>query len=203
MSLLVSGICKNKYVFRLDRIRICLLSTHPNFTNCPSSSSSGQPSLKTSVIIKDIGTSATSDSLKAALTEINFRKIEVQPGCALHVISQAEADHLKLNLANELKLESMIVNTSTPTVILQNIPQNLTVSSLYQKFGAYKPNAISKFGCSTFQTVFASASDALKAAKIIASMSIENEKLHTSTVKLPDGRYLVHIYDVPEVLDGK
>lgn len=89
MSLLVSLLCKNKVGFRVDRT-IRILSTHPNFTNVPSSSSAGQPSLKTSVILKDIGTSADIESLKTLLADIKYRKVEVQPGCSLHVMSEVE-----------------------------------------------------------------------------------------------------------------
>jgi small subunit ribosomal protein S5 len=60
------------------------------------------------------------------------------------------------------------------------------------------PISFQKLGSPLVQSVFATASDALKASTALSTTKIDETLLHTCTVKLPDGSFAVQVTDFPE-----
>lgn len=50
------------------------------------------PSTKTTVILTNLHESVTLTQLQDALKDVKQRKIELQPGCALHFVEQSQAE---------------------------------------------------------------------------------------------------------------
>lgn len=70
-------------------------------TKVPPINSKG-PSNRNVVLIKGLPLTATSENLGASLAHIeNVRKIEVEPGCALHFLSEADAEYSASKIRSE------------------------------------------------------------------------------------------------------
>jgi hypothetical protein len=64
---------------------------------------STEPLNKCVVLLKGLPLSANSDSLSAALASVqHVRKIEVEPGCAVHVVEEAEAEYAATQIRDTL-----------------------------------------------------------------------------------------------------
>lgn len=81
---------------------------------------SQSPSTTTTVMIPNIGMKATSESFQKCLTDINFRKAEVQPGCSLHLLSEAEAVVVAEKLSKEFKVQVCLCTEKYKSKILFN-----------------------------------------------------------------------------------
>ncbi len=49
------------------------------------------PSEKTTILLRKLPIQSTDSSLREALKEVKFRKMEIEPGCLIHVMNEAEA----------------------------------------------------------------------------------------------------------------
>ena len=166
------------------------------------------PSSKTTVLLKNVGLDSTLETLQNAITaaEIDHRKIEIQPGCSLHVESEAEAEYIKDKLYDSMDLECTISKTSLPTVLLQNVPESSSsMQQLSQKISTsqVQPVNISTQGATILQISFRNAAEVLDAAKRIrsGSVTLDGHQLQCNTVKMEDGKYVLQIYDLPEQCD--
>lgn len=57
-----------------------------------STKASKGPSTTTTIQLRKLPSSLTETSLKTALGSLNYRKLELEPGCAIHLLNEAEAD---------------------------------------------------------------------------------------------------------------
>lgn len=63
------------------------------------------PSATTSVILTKLSNATVESDLKEALASVDCRRIELEPGCSLHFISECEANVAAKFLKSNLKAE--------------------------------------------------------------------------------------------------
>ncbi len=63
------------------------------------------PSQTTSVLLTNLPSSVDEANLKLALKDIKCRKIEIEPGCSLHFLREAEAETCGQILVHKLQLK--------------------------------------------------------------------------------------------------
>lgn len=56
------------------------------------------PSNKTTALLQRLPLSATQSILTEAVADLNCRRVEMEPGCAVHFVSEAQADHAAASL---------------------------------------------------------------------------------------------------------
>ena len=110
-----------------------------------------EPSTKTTVILRNLDPSTTEASLKAALTEITCRKVEMEPGCSIHVRNEAEATYISNLVKTKFDYESVISSTSIPTLLLENLPATICTTRLKKAFGKFQPKLIRLVGGASVQ----------------------------------------------------
>lgn len=115
------------------------------------SSVAGEPSTTTTVVLKNISPTTTETSLKAGLSEINFRKVEIEPGCSIHVRNEAEAMHISSSIASKFNYEGAISSTTMPSLLLQNLPSSICSDNLKRIFGKYDPKTVRLIGTKSIQ----------------------------------------------------
>jgi hypothetical protein len=123
---------------------------------------SAGPSTKTTAILTGLSNNITLATLENALKDVpNTRKIELQPGCAIHYLEHEDAATVAhfLNKANYQVGSSCCINgfplniffkaavggATIPSVELKNIPLTTSSSSLTEGFSQFKPVAAKLF----------------------------------------------------------
>jgi hypothetical protein len=111
------------------------------------------PSPTTTVLLQNVPSSATETSLRAALQGISFRKIEMEPGCALHLGNEAEAIYASSILHKKYNSVTNISSTTMPSLTLQNLPSTVNLEKLSKSFSKYQPKIIRMAGQPTIQVI--------------------------------------------------
>jgi small subunit ribosomal protein S5 len=154
------------------------------------------PSSKTTVLLKDLDKSVTEAVLKNHFKDIEgSRVVQLQPGCSIHVMDEAQAIYGKNVLMNKMKLDSIIVNTSLPSLMISNIPDDIAVETIAKSFNKYTPNSVHLFGSYTAQVTVQGAEKALKLSNIVNKLVIGDRTLHSSIVNMSNDNYRVNIYN--------
>jgi len=139
------------------------------------SSKTPVPSNTTTLKLLSLPTALTEAGLKDALTGVvDARKVELEPGCALHVLTEAEASFaihtLSKGSVDHITADSCsITNIALPSLLLENIPNDVSISAFgnsLQKLGV-TPVAMHINGCEALRATFATDEDALRAAKML------------------------------------
>lgn len=104
------------------------------------------PSPTTTVLLRDIPSSATETSLRASLQGINFRKVEMEPGCAIHLATEAEANYASSILQKKYGSITNVSSTTMPSLTLQNLPSTVHVERLASSFSKHQPKIIRMAG---------------------------------------------------------
>eukprot|EP01041_Mallomonas_annulata_P002521 gene2521-4903_t len=157
------------------------------------SSTAAAPSTKTSVLLKNIPPSVNEEVLIKALADLNCRKVFLEPGCAVHLLCEAEADYASRCIEEKMSLSANVVSTTTPSILLQNLPENITVELLESSFKQFKAIRTQILGDSSLQVSFQSSKDAISFARSIENQNIQNMKPKTSISKSPSESYVVTI----------
>lgn len=110
-----------------------------------------EPSTTTTVILKNLSPSLTETSLKAAIAEINCRKIEMEPGCSIHVKNEAEANYVQSLVSSKFGYHGQIASTSLPSLLLENLPASVCADGLEKAFSSFGPKMIRMIGSSSIQ----------------------------------------------------
>lgn len=112
-----------------------------------------EPSTTTTVIIKSLSASATETSLKAALADVvtNTRKVEMEPGCSIHVINEAQASYVSSIMASKFSYDGSVTSTTLPSLLLQNLPSTVCSNRLEKAFGRFQPKMIRLVGSSSIK----------------------------------------------------
>jgi hypothetical protein len=113
--------------------------------------SSGGPSTTTTVILRNLSPSTTETSLKGAIGEIAHRKVEMEPGCAIHLQNEGEATYLSSLITSKFGYEGSISSTTMPSLLLQNLPNNVCIQKLEKSFAKFKPKIVRVTGSSSLQ----------------------------------------------------
>ena len=113
--------------------------------------SSVEPSTTTTLILKNLSAATTETSLKAAIGAIPTRKIELEPGCSVHVVNEAEATYVGSILASKYNYDCRIGSTTLPSLLLQDLPSSVSTQRLEKAFGRFKPKMIRLVGSASVQ----------------------------------------------------
>ncbi len=140
-----------------------------------STKSSSLPSNTTTLKLLSLPNALTETKLKEALKGVvDARKIELEPGCAVHVLSEAEASHT-INTLTKAKLDRVsassceVTNVALPSLLLENLPVNVSINALMEsmKTLGLQPLAMHVSGCTALRASFHSGEEALRAAKML------------------------------------
>ena len=134
-------------------LRSIIKSKHSLMTVSRRTVSSVEPSTTTTLILKNLSAATTETSLKAAIGAIPTRKIELEPGCSIHVVNEAEATYVSSILASKYNYDSRIAGTTLPSLLLQNLPSSVSTQRLEKAFGRFKPKMIRLVGSSSIQVI--------------------------------------------------
>lgn len=155
------------------------------------------PSVKTSVLLHRIPPTLTQALLKEKLEDVKIRKVELEPGCSIHVLNEAEASSVSNFVTSSFNYETKVVSTALPSLLLQNLPDKVSIEALNKSFSDFNPVAVNLSGGNTFQVHVSDANNALKAAALIEGVNINKNQLKTSTAKLPSGQYAIKVFNIP------
>jgi len=129
---------------------------------------------------------------------VNARKIELEPGCAIHTLNEAEASYVIEKIASfDIHPEDcMISQTAMPSIVLDNIPDTISAAELNSGFESFSPKSVQIFGGLTIRLNLKSAEDALKAVKVLETASIGG---HTVKTRIESGHkgFSVSIFGFP------
>ncbi len=125
-------------------------------------SSAALPSNTTTLRVLGLPNNITESLLREKVgNAVDARKVEIEPGCAIHVLNEAEAQHAKTVLAaaslDAISLDGCnVISTAMPAVYLDNIPASMTSESISELFSKYDLNVVHVTG-GTAHTVITSA----------------------------------------------
>jgi small subunit ribosomal protein S5 len=133
------------------------------------------------------------------------RKVEIEPGFTVHLSNEAEVEVAQkmlvdgsgdatLGITNE---GCSVARTSMPSLLLENLPGHITSHSLMDAFKGLPPTAVHLMGGQSLHIKAGSAADALKLGQAISGVELEGVKLHARIAKMGDGRYVVHVGNIP------
>jgi hypothetical protein len=134
---MLRSIVKNRHV---------LLASKRSLSHIPS-----EPSTTTTVILKNLSPLLTESSLKAAIAEIKCRKVEMEPGCSIHLKNEAQANYVSSLVKTKFGYEGHIASTSMPSLLLQNLPTSVCADRLEKAFSSFGPKMIRLIGSSSIQ----------------------------------------------------
>ena len=114
--------------------------------------STKEPSGTTTAIIKNLSASSNETNLKLAILDtIKLRKLEVEPGCSIHLLNEAEATFVSSMVTTKFDYEGTISPTTMPSLLLQNLPSSICSQRLEKAFGRFQPKLIRLVGSSSLQ----------------------------------------------------
>ena len=134
---MLRSILKNRHVLLASRRNLSHIAVEPSAT--------------TTVILKNLSPLTTETSLKAALVDIKCRKVEMEPGCSIHVRNEAEANYVSSLVASKFQYDGQIASTSMPSLLLQNLPTSVCADRLEKAFASFSPKMIRLIGGSSIQ----------------------------------------------------
>jgi small subunit ribosomal protein S5 len=161
-----------------------------------------QPSNKTLVVLNGLPLSTTNSSLQQSLAGIDtIRKCEVEPGCALHVVDEAGAIFAAKQIQDKLNYRTVVRNACLPSLVLNNVPGNVSADMIYQSFQKYYPQAVRFSGKRSILVTVADSEQVLEALQLVKSISIDGQNLTGHVTTTPDGRFCVQVSDLPSSAD--
>ncbi len=151
-----------------------------------SSSSSGVA--KTMVMLRDLPYSTTGSKLSSVLSDIELKKVELEPGCMVHFGDDASADYASVMLKEKLGVTSIIRKSSLPSVLVSSSKgsDSGSTSAIFDKMNRLNPLAVFPIGSSSVQFAETSASSALTTAAALRSKSI-----NARITRQSEGTYVV------------
>ena len=164
------------------------------------------PSTTTTIRLSRLGAGVTEAKLKAALTaaKVDSRRVLLEPGCALMVRNEAEAEVAALRIAGKFAGSHCAVRPTTmPALLLQNLPDSASAQSLEAAFSAQGPKSVQVVGGASVQVTIKSAESALLASSIIEKLLDAQLKTRLTKLPSPDSSdsYLLEVTNVPSSTD--
>jgi len=151
------------------------------------------PSTTTTILLRELGVAVTEPALKEALKDVKHRKIELEPGCTIHVASAAAAHYGMEKIGSKLGFSSKVSSTVMPALLLQNLAGDVTAEILLSAFQKHGPKVVQFTGCQSLQTSMPTAADALKAVNIISEVKVGGNKMSAHVSKLPSGQFSLQV----------
>ena len=88
-----------------------------------------------------------------AVKDVKSRKVALEPGCSVHFVSEPEAAYARFLVEKEMKGKAVVSATTMPSLLLQNLPDTVSVEKLSSSFENFQPNYVRIFGGQSFQVI--------------------------------------------------
>jgi len=111
------------------------------------------PSTTTTIQLHRLPLSVTESSLQKDLLEVKSRKVQLEPGCAIHVLNEAEADFAAEQISAKLNCDCSIASATIPSLLLQNMPDTITAQTLEAAFSSFRPKSVHVMGGASLQVM--------------------------------------------------
>ena len=160
------------------------------------------PSSTTTLKLLGLPASLTESSLRDGLKGIvDARKVEIEPGCAIHVLNEAEAT-FAIHTLTSAKLDDIIMSecsishTTLPSLMFENVPSNVSLEALQVSLKAQgmKPLSVQSHGSASLRVSFTSDEEALRAVKMIKNLKLEGKVLCVRVSSAATKGYVVTVH---------
>ena len=156
------------------------------------------PSNKSLVALDTLSLQTTTSKLQKAVSTIDtIRKCEVQPGCTLHVVDEAGAIFAAEQVSRGLGCKTTVRNSCLPSLVLKNLPGNVSASVIQESFQCYDPKVIRFSGKRSISVTVREVTQAVNALTLARTLSVNGHKINGHIATVPDGRFCVQISDLP------
>lgn len=154
------------------------------------------PSATTTALLRHLPNTVTIEKLTAAVKDINARKVELEPGFICHTIFESDAMYLQ-KYFSEKSLETKIVSSSIPSLMLSNLAPQVSLESIRNTFSKFNPTRIQLIGTVLAEAHLTSVEDALIFKKSASAISIEGRQLQVETIYISTSNVLVRVFNIP------
>lgn len=157
------------------------------------------PSETTTVLLKKLHPSATAALLQETIdtSGLRIRKTHIEPGCAVHVTNEVQAECVSTLLKHEFGCSTMVESAMFPALLLKNLPSRLSSQDIKKSFVKHDPKNVHLSGGTTFVCHLTNNLEALAVAKIVQDISLNGQALCANPNKLGENQYSVFISNVP------
>ena len=158
------------------------------------------PSMTTTIKLTRLPLGITETKLRESMVaaKIDARKVMLEPGCAVLLYNEAEAELAARSITAKFPGSScQIRQTTMPSLLLQNLPDTVSAQSLQAAFAAFQPKSVQMIGGASLSLTVRTPEHALAAQSIISSMAADGQTLRSRLTKLPSGDFLVHVSNLP------
>jgi len=156
----------------------------------------GMQQSKTKVLLKRLPLAATESSIRDAVAELNCRRVEIEPGCAVHFTSEVAAERSRSLIAN-FGCHSMLKPAVIPALLLNNMSPSVSTEVITTAFKKYDPKMVRLLSSAGLEIVLASPEEALAVQKAINQVEVGGQKLRTHSLMLPDNKPALQIFNIP------
>lgn len=157
----------------------------------------GAHQTKTKVLLQRLPVTATEGSIRDAVSDLNCRRVEIEPGCAIHFSSEVSAMKSQNIISSKFGCNTMMKATTMPSLMLNNMSSTATIESIKEQFQRYNPKLVRTLSSSGCSVTVNSVDDALAVQTLINSTTLGNNKLYTYASMLPNNKTSVHVYNIP------
>ena len=131
--------------------RVPVTSTTRGFSTIPAqlkeaSLTSNSPSSTTTVLLRHLPDSITEDVLVDQFKDLHIRKSELEPGFVCHTSTEIDALFIEKMCRGKHNLTTSIVNTSFPSLVLNNLSPDASIESIQSTFQKFGPLRIQLIG---------------------------------------------------------
>lgn len=165
----------------------------PSLRRGPSLSQIANMSSKSSVLLRNLPVTATLESLKSAVGNLEVKNIQLQPGCSFHFFSANDAQSVANCFSGKMNFQADIVNSSMPCLDVDREYYEQHFSKFIEN-NDEKPISVFKDDTSSkYKLPFAHLLMAKKIAKAASiHANVTNDILHISSLQT----YVVQISGV-------
>lgn len=155
------------------------------------------PSTSTSVLLTRLPNTVVDSGLKDALKDLITRKVELEPGCSLHFVNECEAHVAAKAVEEKFSTKSIVSKVSMPTLLLQNVPEDISADALTKAFVAQAPKSIHISGANTVRVTVGNSKEAFDVMVALKQVNIGGQNLKVTASPIADGLQILSIFNFP------
>ena len=115
----------------------------------------GLQQVKTKVLLQRLPLTATEANLSDSVKELNCRRVELEPGCAISFASEIAALRSK-DIISKLGFNSVIKPAAIPALVIQNMSTSAKCEDLSNIFQHCEPKLVRLLSSFSVQVIFIS-----------------------------------------------
>ena len=113
----------------------------------------GQQQIKTKVLLQRLPLAATEANISEAIKDLNFRRVEMEPGCAISFASEVAALRSK-EIIGQLGFNAAIKPTAIPALMIQNLSSSVKCEDISNLFHNCEPKLVRLLSSFSIQVIF-------------------------------------------------